>query len=542
MELFNKKDSHVSPLTSHVSRIYLGDWLYNAGIVGFLRINSHLWYVKDTKLISKDENLLKIGDNYIEIDRKIFDGFTDRFFDYAFNLYGRYNARLEEFQRFLQNLSNETFESIDKDFKNIIKNFTLLKNKLGDIKAKNSQELKHLIEKAIRILEQDKEDFVESDVQIFLRGFNGQKSFLNKTITKDRKKKFYEDFEEPLKTDNNEKDKKFTCVICGDRPAKKDTNYDTGFSPIFGLNKDAINFAWNFNTKLPSCDICEIVYFCYFAGLTELNGKYYFVNLDDSVESLMLANNLFKEELEKSPENPFINFFTEYLLRIKKSQAKYTLSNINFIETELKETLPKVFSFNIDYKTAEFIEKNHENLKSLSKSFFMLPDKTKVYILTEFLNLILKKDLNYGLLYKIYKSATQDKAYVSNYNLQRLIIMYLLYKQKVGGKEMDLEEKSLWAMYMQGKNLLERLKERDAENKIQSIAYKLLNALKIGDVNQFMDVMMRVYMAYDLEVPSLLIKALQDKDNFYLLGYSFLNGLLGKENKLQEESQWKWKV
>jgi len=115
--------------------------------------------------------------------------------------------------------------------------------------------------------------------------------------------------------------------------------------------------------------------------------------------------------------------------------------------------------------------------------------------------------------------------------------MYLLYKQKVGGKEMGLEEKSLWAMYMQGKNLLERLKDRDAENKIQSIAYKLLNALKIGDANQFMDVMMRVHMAYDLEVPSLLIKVLQDKDNFYLLGYSFLNGLLGKENKLQEENQ-----
>ncbi len=219
MELFNKK--FPVHLASHVSRIYLGDWLYNAGIVGFLRINNHLWYVKDEKIISKDENLLKIEDNYIEIDRKIFDGFTDRFFDYAFNLYGRYNARLEEFKKFLENLNNETFESIDKDFKNIIKNFTLLKNKLGDIKAKNSQELKHLIEKAIRILEQDKEEFVESDVQIFLRSFNGQKSFLNKTITKDRKRKFYEDFEEPLKTDNNQKDKKFTCVICGERPAKK---------------------------------------------------------------------------------------------------------------------------------------------------------------------------------------------------------------------------------------------------------------------------------------------------------------------------------
>jgi len=122
-----------------MEKIYLGDWLYNAGIVGFLRINNNLWDIKGEELISKDENLLKIGDNYIEIDRKIFDGFTDRFFDYAFNLYGRYNARLEEFQRFLENLNNETFENINKDFKNIIKNFTLLKNKLGDVKAENSQ-------------------------------------------------------------------------------------------------------------------------------------------------------------------------------------------------------------------------------------------------------------------------------------------------------------------------------------------------------------------------------------------------------------------
>jgi len=51
--------------------------------------------------------------------------------------------------------------------------------------------------------------------------------------------------------------------------------------------------------------------------------------------------------------------------------------------------------------------------------------------------------------------------------------------------------------------------EKAVEEIDKKAAYKLLNALKIGDVNQFMDVMMRVHMAYDLEVPSLLIKALQ---------------------------------
>jgi hypothetical protein len=82
-----------------MEKIYLGDWLYNAGIVGFLRINSHLLNIEDETVTTKDESLLKIGDNYIEIDRNIFDGFADRFFDYAFNLYGRYDRKLKRFQR-----------------------------------------------------------------------------------------------------------------------------------------------------------------------------------------------------------------------------------------------------------------------------------------------------------------------------------------------------------------------------------------------------------------------------------------------------------
>jgi len=104
-----------------MEKIYLGDWLYNAGIVGFLRINNHLWNIKGEELISKDENLLKIGDNYIEIDRKIFEGFTDRFFNYAFNLYGKYHETLKKFQTFLESLNDETFESIKSEFENIIK-------------------------------------------------------------------------------------------------------------------------------------------------------------------------------------------------------------------------------------------------------------------------------------------------------------------------------------------------------------------------------------------------------------------------------------
>jgi CRISPR-associated protein Cst1 len=75
------------------------------------------------------------------------------------------------------------------------------------------------------------------------------------------------------------------------------------------------------------------------------------------------------------------------------------------------------------------------------------------------------------------------------------------------------------------------LKNANAENKITSIAYKLLNALKVGDVNQFMDTIMRIYLSYEIEIPSTFVKMMGDKEIFFPVGYSFLNGLLEREKE-----------
>ncbi|MDQ7056756.1 MAG: type I-B CRISPR-associated protein Cas8b1/Cst1 [Persephonella sp.] len=113
-------------------------------------------------------------------------------------------------------------------------------------------------------MKEDKEEFWESDAQIYLRKIYGQKSFLNRAVNKDRFKKFYKEFEEPLKSSSTEKDKKYYCISCMERKAKKNTIFDTGLSKFYGLNPDAVNFVWNFNPKLPLCEICEIIYFSYF--------------------------------------------------------------------------------------------------------------------------------------------------------------------------------------------------------------------------------------------------------------------------------------
>jgi CRISPR-associated protein Cst1 len=100
---------------------------------------------------------------------------------------------------------------------------------------------------------------------------------------------------------------------------------------------------------------------------------------------------------------------------------------------------------------------------------------------------------------------------------------------------MGLEEKDLLDIYMHGKKLAEKIKEdKNAEFKINSIAFKLLNALKHEDMNHFINEFLKIHTAYNLEVPKILTKLLQDKNSLYALGYSFITGLLGEEAEIKK--------
>jgi len=519
-----------------MEKVYLGDWLYNAGILGFLKLNNHLWELKSDKLISKDENLLKFGDNYLEFDRKIFDGFAKRFFNYAFNQYGRYESvvnRLIEYLKDLKSLDDESnfeelknkyFKSKEKEkikdfeilkeklpleildrFKNILQGFKLLKDKLEKIPSKKEVKkdrnlLINILEKALDILEKDKDEFWESDVQIYLRKIYGQKSFLNKSINKDRFDKFFKDFEEPLLKNSNSKEK-IPCLFCGDRLAKKGVIFDTGISKFYGLNPDAINLVYGFKAKLPMCEICEIIYFSYFAGLIPFkkDGKdiFYFVNSDGSLVDLVKENNLLEKKLRQNiKENALLDFFTELILQAEEEKAKYKLQNIAVLELDLNnETMPKVHSFNLSREKAEFLRKQHikDYLKGLSKSYYRIKDN-KTSILHELIILIINNKLGFDYLNKLakYYIAYQNGSYhyetkISPYHLQTINIIISEYLSTLGGKNMETTQKETWFIYKQGIELARLLKEKNAENKIPSISYKLLNALRVGDTQKFMD-------------------------------------------------------
>ncbi|MEJ5173150.1 MAG: type I-B CRISPR-associated protein Cas8b1/Cst1 [Hydrogenothermaceae bacterium] len=518
-----------------MERVYLSDWLYNAGIVGFLKINSDLWeFDENGNLKSKDENLLKIGDNYIEFNRDIFKGFSERHFNYAFNLYGRYDKTLQSFKDMLETVNQENLKEYSSRVSSNL--FTKLKEYYPKLPKEASKDLgifKQELSTIISILEKNRQEFLENDAKIYLGKIYGQKSFLQRTVTSGILDRFKRDFEEELLNFSNKKSKD-RCVVCS-RNAKDGATLDTGLSPFYGFNKNAKNFIYNFKGSHPLCEICEIIYFSYFAAFIKISKNerevYYFVNSDTDITTL-LRENLLLERILQDKTKSLTEFFTEIIINAEKQKTIYTLKNINIIEIDLSnENLPRVYSINLSRDKAEFIKKS--NIRQFSRLYYKVNDvkRTLVY---EIIDAILENRLSYRMSYEVLKSLlSENNGNVKNWHIQQLILLIKEFLERLGGVEMNVEEKELWFIYKKGEELAKSFRDMDAENKIPTIAYKLLNCLRVADKNQFMDILFRTYMAVDKEVPSTFVKVMQDDNTFFAIGYSFLNGLLSSENKLE---------
>jgi len=77
----------------------------------------------------------------------------------------------------------------------------------------------------------------------------------------------------------------------------------------------------------------------------------------------------------------------------------------------------------------------------------------------------------------------------------------------------------------------------DADNKLISYIYKLINSLSCGNKENFLNSVVRMYGGMDLPIPNILINLFND-ENFKIYGYAYLFGLKGcGDNNNQENNK-----
>ncbi len=606
-------------------KIYLQDWFFNAGLIGFYRI-------------FKDKSKLIINDNYIELESDSLLNFADDYFEYFFNQYNVAEKTLQRIENNLkiikQNLGKETITKEEKSKVNEIiktqkKYFKdTIKNELNKIKKFDEETYENILQ-AMNSIDEIKEkedtykleqirDIIKINLEkqsinqkltmnlfksVLSNSYYGQPSFLNVVKSalsyEEQKQIMYKDYisniietgflkaitegkytvkqienrlkekdqnlltKEIIKAYNNiqkqiEKNKTIeeikeyienkvfsNCSMCENDKVITNQYSESNFIPLAVSSDNMANFFWNQNAKLPICDICKLILFCIPAGITSIiktvkeNGAYNekqiysFVNYDTNVQNLLETNNYFKKISKKDMTN--YNPYSEMIVNIVGQSQKisnWQLQNIFVVEFEAEYlSYSRMEYFNITRPVATFFTKYAE--ESLNKIYDY---KYRIQIVDHILK---NKDILIDINNKIrdnFKQKIQNN--VDSYYATKTRMNLNMLKKGENDMEETIKEnnKKLGALYKMGISTREAFKEKNAENKLEGYIYKMLNCIKQGDRNEFMDIVIRLHISIEKSVSQIFIESMKEEGlAFEDIGHSYLSGLASERYKKEEE-------
>jgi CRISPR-associated protein Cst1 len=528
-------------------RVYLRDWYFNAGIIGFLATIAD---GSDFQAL-KNINGLIIDDMFIEFDDEVLDNFQDKFNKQAFLKFFNKQAYIVRIRKPLKDLNNNKKDPTRSKLKNYVKaiekspylNFLeLLGSPLGE--PSNADELKDRINKAVDRIQSLSEEKI---ISLLLSTPEGKASFLNfikvrlKGVCESKNIEKY--IQKLKKTDYGKKIKlNDYCPSCQEK--KSAFEFSNSISNAIGFNKDNSNWIWGYiATKMKVCPVCALIYSCAFVSFAyilryvESNwlNHFYFINNNDNLKALYQSIELFKKSLTLDDDEPLFTMIKETVRLVNQAKSDKVSKNINFIELIDNPILKgqgskgyNIYNYTIDLNTAAFLSPFLSDSKSMPSGYYKI--KTTYYSITnELLENAVKRQIDYQLLYK-YVSYYISESINTKYNLSKIINYIFIYIRKHAGGKMEKNETIIKKGFRNGIELRGRLKQSDNLNQINGIIYGFLNDLKIADREKFMDKYIRIMMSN--KMPIFFGKdEMMNTDYFLQFGYSFINGLLRQEKK-----------
>ena len=329
------------------------------------------------------------------------------------------------------------------------------------------------------------------------------------------------------------------CEMCGTYKGLINDYSESNFAPLGVSNDNAKNMFWNQDSTYSICDLCKLILFCTPAGSTyikknyitdEDNEFYSFVNIDTSIEEIYNTNINLKNL--KDRENPFNDLVIDIVTE-NKEKSEWQLQNILFVEfkASIEAKKCKMNYFNMPTYLAKFFTKESKNIQSLYNSKFKA---NVVDILLK--NKDLKHLINSSLREKI-KDNLEDnkKSNISSSDCFKAIkIRALINSYKKGVYEMN--DKKLQVVKYAGHEIHDYYVSANSKNKINGVAYKLLNAIKVGNKKDFMDTVLRIFMSAEKSVPSVFIEVMAEKDlDFESIGHAFITGLISEKYEAKND-------
>lgn len=313
---------------------------------------------------------------------------------------------------------------------------------------------------------------------------------------------------------------------------------DTG---VDGSRKSA--HFWNFNSDINICPICNLIYSCIPAGFTFLNMKGFFVNANTNTKTLINSN--------KNNENSYLDSSMDISALEMKSYFQIAkayenlgveklnkeIENIQIVKIDT--TNKRIYTFNqLNKKSAYIIFLSKKELEAVLSTKIKLGDKEYLSLYDEIIRRIFNNQNMYDILSNCINYKLQGKTSIfSAEKIMKIQSNILKIKFKMEGAIM---EKSIEHCKFCGRDLKSKYEIQKKENKIKTITYRALNALKTKNASKFLDIVINAYMTIGEPVPNIFINTLKNEDMLLAYGFAFVLGIQSvdsKDTKKDEENK-----
>ena len=558
--------------------ITLGDFLKNAGIVGFrymlesaeAKENVDFGITEDGQGLWLDMNFALIADwtdMYFKAcvqyfgPSTVYQGVLDRIERCLDKIQtGKWNPGKEEKEdlkfisdKLLSNSYQAGFENIKNgiDMPEVYQ--TLKKDKLNDkLETEKLEERLIELEKFLQYPKCRETFIMKSVVYTYINRFWSGKCFLLRANAKKYMRELFEkDFSEPFRKylEADHKKAKDLCIDCGMPIGPKEKNSIAFMNEVgddFTRKRSAF---WDCKADAFLCPGCTFVYALSPLGFRLFANKFVFVNLNNNIRALLESNSKIDKDSansEKAEGEKYSQWFAKTINILLKEKMQ-EISNIQVILRGIRAE--DRYLLGIVHKSMLDIIK----VSSVSKALQLLGKFPYVKIRNEFVNAhetavinLLQYRNQYQLLNQLLKAAIEDDAFnfyanwIYEIQLQSEIIYFIEEEKR---KEIAMYT----SMKRSGSDLRKAIMVSKGESSgdcLRGIEYQLLNALSVRNVDKFMDVVLRLYSSYgsqknekgqQLLVPTGLVQMLGDQEKFTRYGYAFVMGLEGCYEKKEDK-------
>ncbi|WP_378955888.1 type I-B CRISPR-associated protein Cas8b1/Cst1 [Pelosinus sp. sgz500959] len=522
----------------------LNDALYNAGLLGFLRIcrKSNLPVQEVGNTINFDSDILKdFTSHYLQT---LIDTFRDDII---------YSEIMENYNRIVPLNMNqeENYKKFDESFKYIadklkrasyLAGYEIIKAR-GDLydfevevktikENKEYQEKRLLLDQLIDKIKKYKDVLIMKDITYTkIQPFWTNVAFLNSKRNKDEFDLcFTEAFTKPAYEFLPKEGKKvqLTCCQC-DSAVTKSNGFTMSWINDVGVDTvRKTSYYWDFKVDSFLCPVCNLIYACIPLGFSMQGTEGIFVNDNESIDVLEEMNGVAVVKVDSRKEDIFYKVIDRFMDINQELTAQKEVNNIQVIRRSNGR-----YIFNI-------LSKEKLNIIKYCKRDFAALVGISVKIQDDYLNVyrkVIQSILNgenlYPLIYILLHKGI-DKS------IRIWFLRYMIKIQAVAFSKGDekMREKVVFAAMKRGEELRMRmLGDNQNENKVRTLSYKLLNALKVRNSNEFMDTVLRNYIGLGIQMPISFLDILKQEEKFLDFGYAFITGLNGGISKKEDEGE-----